>query len=253
MTSAVSVEQLSISFPSAKTRFTAVSDVTFSVEEGQTFGLIGPSGCGKTTVLRAIAGLNTGWTGLIDIFGAKLEPGRKITGDTRRNIQMVFQDPYSSLHPRHRIAHILGEPLKVHGAEGIDAAVGIALDQVGLSPALAGRYPHQLSGGQRQRVAIARALLLKPKLLLLDEPTSALDVTVQAEILNLLNDLKASHRMTFILVSHDAGVIGHMCDRGVLMSHGRIARALDRAALSELTEDAVEAAAWDETPGYRGN
>ncbi|OBZ94624.1 peptide ABC transporter ATP-binding protein [Pararhizobium polonicum] len=242
MTAAVSVHQLSISFQSEKTRFSAVRDVSFFVEAGETFGLIGPSGCGKTTVLRAIAGLNTGWTGAIDVFGTALEPGRKITGETRRNIQMVFQAPYSSLHPRHRIARILGEPLKVHGVEGIDAAVRAALDQVGLVAAIAGRYPHQLSGGQRQRVAIARALLLKPKLLLLDEPTSALDVTVQAEILNLLNDLKVSHRITFILVSHDAGVIGHMCDRGVLMSHGQIARELDRAALSELTEDAVETA-----------
>jgi ABC-type dipeptide/oligopeptide/nickel transport system ATPase subunit len=134
---------------------------------------------------------------------------------------------------------ILGEPLKVHGVDGIDARcapLSIRSDFPQPSP---GVIPHQLSGGQRQRVAIARALLLKPKLLLLDEPTSALDVTVQAEILNLLNDLKASHRMTFILVSHDAGVIGHMCDRGVLMSHGQIARELDRAALSELTEEIV--------------
>jgi peptide/nickel transport system ATP-binding protein len=239
MTTAVSVKDLSISFQSARTRFAAVREVTFSVEEGQTFGLIGPSGCGKTTVLRAIAGLKTNWTGSIDILGTPLTPGRKITGEARRNIQMVFQDPYSSLHPRHRIRRILSEPLKLIGTEGIDATVTMALDQVGLPAAISDRYPHQLSGGQRQRIAIARALLLKPKMLLLDEPTSALDVTVQAEILNLLNDLKTSRRMTFILVSHDAGVIGHMCDNGVLMSHGQIARQLDRAALSQLTEEIV--------------
>jgi peptide/nickel transport system ATP-binding protein len=122
--------------------------------------------------------------------------------------------------------------LALRGAANIEQEVRIALDRVGLSPAIAGRYPHQLSGGQRQRVAIARALLLKPKLLLLDEPTSALDVSVQAEILNLLNDLKATDGMTFILVSHDPGVVAHMCDRAVTMQSGRIERELDRAALA---------------------
>ena len=234
MSVAVAIENLSIDFRAGSGRFSAVRDVSLSVEQGETFGLIGPSGCGKTTVLRALAGLNTRWSGAISVFGTPLTAGQKITGETRRNIQMVFQDPYSSLHPRHRISRTLGEPLAVNGAENVDAGVRLALDQVGLSAAIAGRYPHQLSGGQRQRVAIARALLLKPKLLLLDEPTSALDVTVQAEILNLLNDLKAAHPMTFVLVSHDPGVIAHMCDRGVLMHRGEIAKALDRGALAEL-------------------
>jgi peptide/nickel transport system ATP-binding protein len=234
--SALSLDNLSVTFQGhgqgGGKGFTAVRDVSFTVASGETFGLIGPSGCGKTTVLRAVAGLNIGWQGAISVFGEPLHPGRKITGALRGNIQMVFQDPYSSLHPRHRISRILGEPLSLRGIAGVEEAVRIALDQVGLSAAIAGRYPHQLSGGQRQRVAIARALLLKPKLLLLDEPTSALDVSVQAEILNLLNDLKAAHGMTFVLVSHDPGVVAHMCDRAVTMQAGGIESLLDRAALS---------------------
>jgi peptide/nickel transport system ATP-binding protein len=202
------------------------------VEAGQTFGLIGPSGCGKTTVLRAIAGLNTHWEGSIHVFGEALQPGRKITGALRSDIQMVFQDPYSSLHPRHHIRHILCEPLTIRGLANVESEVQAALEQVDLPASVTGRYPHQLSGGQRQRVAIARALLLKPKLLLLDEPTSALDVSVQAGILNLLNDLKQSHGMTFILVSHDPGVVAHMCDNAVTMQAGRIDRSLDRPALA---------------------
>lgn len=231
---ALTVDDLSVTFVSDAKRFAAVRGVSFSVAQGETFGLIGPSGCGKSTVLRAIAGSNTDWTGHITVNGQALEPGRKITGDLRRDIQMVFQDPYSSLHPRHRIGRILGEPLKVRGVADGEDKVRQALDQVGLVPDMVGRYPHQLSGGQRQRVAIARALLLKPKLLLLDEPTSALDVSVQAEILNLLNDLKAAHSMTFILVSHDPGVVAHMCDRAGVMQAGRIATLLDRDALSQL-------------------
>jgi peptide/nickel transport system ATP-binding protein len=230
--SALTVQDLSVTFQGGAKGFTAVRGVGFEVEAGQTFGLIGPSGCGKTTVLRAIAGLNTNWQGEISVFGQPLRSGHKITGALRAEIQMVFQDPYSSLHPRHRIVRILGEPLSIRGARNVKDEVREALARVGLSAAIAGRYPHQLSGGQRQRVAIARALLLKPKLLLLDEPTSALDVSVQAGILNLLNELKASYGMTFILVSHDPGVVAHMCDRAVTMQAGRIECELDRAALA---------------------
>ena len=229
---ALEIDNLSVSFHGKGKGFAAVRDVSFVVEEGQTFGLIGPSGCGKTTVLRAIAGLNTQWDGSIQVFGEALQPGRKIAGALRSNIQMVFQDPYSSLHPRHRIRHSLGEPLAIRRHPDVETEVLTALDQVGLPASVAGRDPHQLSGGQRQRVAIARALLLKPKLLLLDEPTSALDVSVQAEILNLLNDLKQSHGMTFVLVSHDPGVVAHMCDNAVTMQAGHVDRVLDRGALA---------------------
>ncbi|CAH0235357.1 putative D,D-dipeptide transport ATP-binding protein DdpF [Rahnella aquatilis] len=135
---------------------------------------------------------------------------------------MVFQDPYASLHPKHKLLRTLAEPLKILNEQDIEQKIAEGFRQVGLDPALMNRYPHQLSGGQRQRVAIVRALLLKPKLLLLDEPTSALDMSVQAEILNLLNDLKASSDLTMILVSHDADVIDHMCDRAVHMAKGYV-------------------------------
>ena len=240
--SALSVTNLSVTFQGRDKGFTAVRDVSFDVGAGETFGLIGPSGCGKTTVLRAIAGLNTNWQGSIAVSGEPLQPGRKITGALRASIQMVFQDPYSSLHPRHRISRILGEPLSLRGERDVEGQVRTALERVGLPAAVAGRYPHQLSGGQRQRVAIARALLLKPKLLLLDEPTSALDVSVQAGILNLLNDLKASEGMTFVLVSHDPGVVAHMCDRAVIMDAGRIARSMDRAQIAASWSDAAAVA-----------
>jgi peptide/nickel transport system ATP-binding protein len=220
--STVIVDNLSITFLQAAGRRTAVHDVTFSIEPGETFGLVGPSGCGKTSVLRAIAGLNTHWTGNIEILGTSLTAGRKLEGDLRRNVQMVFQDPYSSLHPKHRINRILGEPLFIRGVANRDVRVREALAQVGLQAKIAERYPHQLSGGQRQRIAIARALLLEPKVLLLDEPTSALDVSVQAEILNLLSELKRTLGMTYLLVSHDPDVIGHMCDRTARMALGRI-------------------------------
>ncbi len=145
---------------------------------------------------------------------------------------MVFQDPHSSLHPRHTIRRTLEEPLRVNGVADPRGRAAEALSDVGLSPDLADRRPNALSGGQRQRVAIARALLLRPRLLLLDEPTSALDMSVQAEILNLLNDLKARHGMTFILVSHDADVIAHMCDRAAAMRAGQIVDLMDRSALA---------------------
>jgi peptide/nickel transport system ATP-binding protein len=232
--SALSVENLSIVFNGKAGNFAAVDDISFDVAEGETFGLIGPSGCGKTTALRAVAGLNVDWSGAITAFGAPLQPGRKITGSLRRDIQMVFQDPYSSLHPRHRVGRILGEPLSLAGSAKVGEEVARALDRVGLNADIAGRYPHQLSGGQRQRVAIARALLLKPRLLLLDEPTSALDVSVQAGILNLLNDLKRDNGMTLVLVSHDPGVVAHMCDRAVEMGKGKIRRTLSRADLEVL-------------------
>jgi len=140
----------------------------------------------------------------------------------RRQMQMVFQDPYASLHPRHRLRRTLAEPLKLLKRDNINDRIDQGFRHVGLDPALADRYPHQLSGGQRQRVAIVRALLLQPKILLLDEPTSALDMSVQAEILNLLNDLKQQDGLTMVLVSHDPDVIDHMCDRAVHMSQGRI-------------------------------
>ena len=208
-----------------------VDDLDLTVEEGECFGLIGPSGCGKSTVLRVLAGINPDWTGNIHLLGSSVEPLTRFRGELRRHVQMVFQDTYASLHPLHTILRTLTEPLRVNGSSDRDSRVLQALNDVRLEKSILARYPHQLSGGQRQRVAIARALLLRPKLLLLDEPTSALDPLVQAELLNLLTSLRETHRITLLWVSHDPGVIAHMCDRAGVMSGGRIVRWLSREAL----------------------
>ena len=223
----VNLEALQVTFGDK----TAVSAASFHVDAGETFSLIGESGCGKSTILRVIAGLQREWRGNVALFGQRIVPGAPFQGERRRNVQMVFQDPYASLHPNHTLWRTLAEPLKIHGETDIAARVQTALEQVGLPADAASRYPHQLSGGQRQRVAIARALLLRPKILLLDEPTSALDMSVQAEILNLLNRLKQEHGMTYLLVSHDADVIAHMSDRAAFMAGGVIQRFFDRTAL----------------------
>ena len=210
---------------------TVVSDAGFTVEKGETFSLIGASGCGKSTLLRVLAGLQREWQGEVSLLGNPIKAQTRFQGSLRRNVQMVFQDPYASLHPNHTLYRTLAEPLKIHGETEIEQKVKTALEQVGLPADAARRFPHQLSGGQRQRVAIARALLLHPQILLLDEPTSALDMSVQAEILNLLNRLKAEHGMSYLLVSHDADVIAHMSDRAAFMANGKIERFFDRDAL----------------------
>ena len=210
---------------------TAVSAASFAVDAGETFSLIGASGCGKSTILRVLAGLQRDWRGRVELFDKAITPGLRFQGELRRNVQMVFQDPYASLHPNHTLWRTLAEPLKIHAIGEIEHRVSTALQEVGLPADAARRYPHQLSGGQRQRVAIARALLLRPKILLLDEQTSALDMSVQAEILNLLNRLKQEHGMTYLLVSHDADVIAHMSDRAAFMAEGVIQRFFDREAL----------------------
>ncbi|MBE1160739.1 ABC transporter ATP-binding protein [Dyella acidiphila] len=211
-----------------------LSQVALQVEPGEIFGLIGPSGCGKSTLLRILAGLHASWQGQLSIFGQNVPPARYPRERMRELVQMVFQDPYASLHPRHTVGRALLEPLQVNRIAQPLQRLHQALAEVGLPAEIAQRYPNQMSGGQRQRVAIARALLLQPRLLLLDEPTSALDVSVQAEILNLLNQLKARYGMTMLLVSHDAGVIAHMCDRAAVMHQGRVQRILAREPLATL-------------------
>ncbi|CAI1942960.1 Glutathione import ATP-binding protein GsiA [Serratia quinivorans] len=220
--SLITLDNLSVSHRQGYDVRTVVHEVNLYIEAGECFGLVGPSGCGKSSLLWVLAGLNENWSGGFQLLGRDLQPGRPFTGTLRREVQMVFQDPYASLHPKHRLLRTLAEPLKLLKESDIEQKISAGFRQVGLDPRLLDRYPHQLSGGQRQRVAIVRALLLKPKLLLLDEPTSALDMSVQAEILNLLNELKQAGDLTMILVSHDADVIDHMCDRSVAMAHGRL-------------------------------
>lgn len=220
--SVIALENLSVSHRQGYELRTVVHEVNLHIEPGECFGLVGPSGCGKSSLLWVLAGLNGSWQGGFELLGRRLQSGQAFTDELRREVQMVFQDPYASLHPKHRLLRTLSEPLKLLQESDIERKISAGFRQVGLDPRLLDRYPHQLSGGQRQRVAIVRALLLRPKLLLLDEPTSALDMSVQAEILNLLNELKQAGELTMVLVSHDADVIDHMCDRSVAMAHGRI-------------------------------
>jgi peptide/nickel transport system ATP-binding protein len=207
----------------------ALRGVSFAVERGHSFGLVGESGSGKSTVLRAIAGLISGVQGEIRIGGTPLGPRRDRA--FYRRVQMVFQDPYGSLHPRQTIDRLLAEPLAVQGIGDAEARIRRALDEVALPRAVRFRYPHQLSGGQRQRVAIARALITDPEILLLDEPTSALDVSVQAEVLNLLADIRDRRHLTAILVSHNLAVVAHLCERLAVMQHGLIEEVLTADAL----------------------
>ena len=220
----IEVRDLTVTFGSGARAVRAVRGISFTVDEGESFGLVGESGSGKSTVLRAMAGLNRGWGGSMAVGGEAL--GRKRAKSFYRSLQMVFQDPFGSLHPRHTINDILSEPLIIHGIGDAEARILRALDEVGLGPEYRFRFPHQLSGGQRQRIAIARALIINPPIMLLDEPTSALDVSVQAEILNLLQRLRREHNLTYILVSHDLSVVAHMCDRLAIMNAGRVVEEL---------------------------
>ena len=210
--------------------FVALDGVSFDVAPGASFGIVGESGSGKSTVLRALCGLAPLAAGSLSLTGA---PGLPQPGSQafRRQVQMVFQDPYGSLHPRQTVDRILAEPLAVHGIDNAEARIERALDDVGLGQGLRFRYPHQLSGGQRQRIAIARALFLEPQVLLLDEPTSALDASVQAEVLNLLEALRARRGLTFLMVSHDLAVVTHLCQRLMVMQRGKQVEALDAADL----------------------
>ncbi len=225
----LTIDNLNVWFGHGRDRVDAVKGATFSVEKGESFGLVGESGSGKSTILRAITGLVSTWSGQITVAGKPLGPKRDRA--FYKTVQMVFQDPYASLHPRHSVDQVLGETLYLHGLGDIDKRVSKLLDDVGLGGKFRFRYPHQLSGGQRQRVAIARALAGEPEVLLLDEPTSALDVSVQAEILNLLTDLREDRGLTYLMVSHDLAVVGHMCERLAVMKGGEIVEVMSADAL----------------------
>lgn len=229
--SLISIDNLNVTFGKGADRIDAVRDVSFQVEAKESFGLVGESGSGKSTILRAMTGLIPNWRGKIFYDNAPLSSPMKLAFHKR--VQMVFQDPFGSLHPRQTVDQALREPLAIHHMDERERRILDMLDQVHLGPKFRFRYPHQLSGGQRQRVAIARALILEPETLLLDEPTSALDVSIQAEILNLLTRLRRTLGLSFLLVSHDLGVIGHMCDRLAVMRRGRIVELMDSKMLLE--------------------
>jgi peptide/nickel transport system ATP-binding protein len=242
----IEAQHLRVSFG----RFVAVADTSLAVAAGESFGIVGESGSGKSTVLRAICGLVPIGSGTV-----RLLPGTTGRGDAtstptpalplpgskpfRRLVQMVFQDPYGSLHPRQTVDRILAEPLAIHDIGDAETRIERALDEVGLGTGFRFRYPHQLSGGQRQRIAVARALILEPQILLLDEPTSSLDASVQAEVLNLLEELRRRRGLTFVMVSHDLAVVTHMCERLMVMRRGEtveLVASRDLAA-SRVTEE----------------
>ena len=220
----IDIRDLDVVFGHGRKVFHAVREVSLHVEQGQSYGLVGESGSGKTTVLRALAGLLgrvARVSGEMRVAQEALQ-GQLRSQQFRRHVQMVFQDPFGSLHPRHTVDTILSEPARVHRLDRIEQRVVQALDEVGLNASFRFRYPHQISGGQRQRVSIARALITDPEIILLDEPTSALDVSVQAEVLNLLMRLKREHGLTYILVSHNLAVIAHMCESLSVMQNGAV-------------------------------
>ncbi|WP_320041627.1 ABC transporter ATP-binding protein [uncultured Desulfobacter sp.] len=225
----ISVEHLNVFFGHGQARNHAVKDVGFAVEKGESFGLVGESGSGKSTVLNCLSGLLTHWTGYMEINGVRLTKKRDMA--FCRKVQMVFQDPYGSLHPRHTIDRTLKEPVKIHRLGDANRRVARVLDEVGLGAKFRFRFPHQLSGGQRQRVAVARALILDPEIILLDEPTSALDVSIQAEVLNMLQDLRRKKNLTYILVSHDLAVVSHMCNKLLVMNRGQAVETITRSRL----------------------
>jgi len=204
----------------------AVDGVSFNVQAGETLGLVGESGCGKSTLCRALLRLIEPTSGSVRFDGRELtELGRSEMRATRREMQMIFQDPYASLNPRKRVAQTVGDPMVMHGRASRNdrkQRVQELLELVGLNAEHYNRYPHEFSGGQRQRIGIARALSLRPRLIVADEPVSALDVSIQAQIINLLQELQDEFELTYIFVAHDLGVVRHVSDRIAVMYLGKI-------------------------------
>jgi peptide/nickel transport system ATP-binding protein len=214
----------------------AVEDVSFDIFPGETLGLVGESGCGKSTVGRLILHLDTPTAGSIRLAGIDLATATAADLKAmRRKVQVIFQDPYSSLNPRMTVGEIIGEPLHVYrltpDRRAAEARIAELLENVGLRPEMAGRYPHQLSGGQRQRVGIARALAMQPSFIVCDEAVSALDVSIQGQIINLLEELQRKYDLSYLFIAHDLAVVRHISLRVVVMYFGRVMEIADRDEL----------------------
>jgi oligopeptide/dipeptide ABC transporter ATP-binding protein len=203
----------------------AVDDVSFRLAEGETLGIVGESGCGKTTLIRALVRLLDPTGGRVRFAGTDItKAGRRQLGPVRREMQMVFQDPQASLNPRKRVGQIIGAPVRLAGvaSDQVERRSRELLAEVGLNPEHLGRFPHEFSGGQRQRIGIARALAMQPRLIVLDEPVSALDVSIQAQVINLLEELQESLGLTYVFVAHDLSIVRHIADRIAVMYVGKV-------------------------------
>jgi peptide/nickel transport system ATP-binding protein len=232
----LSVRSLSVEYQTARGTVRAVDDVTFDVEPGETVALVGESGCGKSTLGKAVIRLVPAREGRIFVEDTDITTlPRRALNAIRPKVQMIFQDPYGALNPRHSVGEIIGQPLSVAGWSRADikARVAALMDQVALPREAAQRYPHEFSGGQRQRIGIARALALRPKLIICDEPVSALDVSVRAQVINLLKDLQAATGIAYLFISHDLSVVEHVADRLLVMYLGRIVEAGTARAIWE--------------------